>query len=258
MAGQSLTIILTTSSETMVEPSALKDHKGESRIYFERAAIGLGVSIFLTLFLVGRLFYLQIVQHNIYTTLSDKNRIQVQPLPPIRGLIYDRNGELIAENIPSYDLTVTIERVDDLDATLAKISELIGISDRQEEGFRKRLKRRQRPFESVPVRFKLSREEIARISVDRYSMPGVEIEAKLIRHYPKGELMAHAVGSVRRINEKDVQRLNPVAYSGTDHVGKIGIEKFYEADLLGTVGYQRVETNAPGVVCRFLPPACSK
>ena len=236
----------------MAEPLVLKDHTGESRIYFERAVLGFGLLIFLTLLLVARLFYLQIVQHNIYTTLSDRNRIQVQSLPPNRGLIYDVNGELIADNIPSHNLTITIERVDDLDATLAKIDELVGVSDAQVESFRKRLRRRQRPFESVPVLFKLPQEEMARVSVDLYAMPGVEIEAKLVRHYPKGELMAHAVGSVRRINEQDVQRLDRVAYSGTDLIGKIGVERFYESELLGRVGYRRVETNALGKVMKVL------
>ena len=236
----------------MVEPLVLKDHTSESRIYFERASLGFGLLILLTLLLVARFFYLQIVQHSVYATLSDRNRIQVQSLPPNRGLIYDRNGELIADNIPSHNLTITIERVADLEATLARIDELVGLSDAQIEGFHKRLRRRQRPFESVPVLFKLSQEEMARVSVDLYAMAGVEIEAKLVRHYPKGELMAHAVGSVRRINEKDVRRLDRVAYSGTDHVGKIGVERFYESDLLGTVGYQRVETNARGKVMKVL------
>ena len=236
----------------MVEPLVLKDHTSESRIYFERASLGFGLLILLTLLLVARFFYLQIVQHSVYATLSDRNRIQVQSLPPNRGLIYDRNGELIADNIPSHNLTITIERVADLEATLARIDELVGLSDAQIEGFHKRLRRRQRPFESVPVLFRLSQEEMARVSVDLYAMAGVEIEAKLVRHYPKGELMAHAVGSVRRINEKDVRRLDRVAYSGTDHVGKIGIERFYESDLLGTVGYRRVETNARGKVMKVL------
>jgi len=239
----------------MVEPLALKDHTGESKIYFERAVWGFGILIFLTLILFAQLFYLQIVQHSIYATLSDKNRIQIQSLAPIRGLIYDINGELIADNIPSYNLTITIEQVDDLDETLGKVEELVGLSDSQIKGFRKRLKQRRRPFESVPLRFKLSQEDIARVSVNQYAMPGVEIEAKLVRHYPNGELMAHAVGSVRRINEKDMRRLNRVTYSGTDHIGKIGIERFYESDLLGTVGYQRVETNARGKVMKILDSA---
>ncbi len=236
----------------MVEPLALKDHSGESRIYFVRAALGFGLLLLLTLFLVARLFYLQIIQHDLFTTLSDKNRIQVQSLSPIRGLVYDRHGDLIADNVPTFNLTITIERVIDLDQTLASLSGLVELSAEDISRFRKRQKRRQRPFESVPILFELSQSEIARISVNLYSLPGVEIEAKLVRHYPKGNLMAHAVGSVRRINEDDARRLDPVAYSGTDHIGKIGIERFYENDLLGKVGYQRVETNARGKVMKVL------
>ncbi len=236
----------------MAEPLALKDHTGESRIYFERAALGFGLMMLATLFLVARLFYLQIIQHDVYATLSDKNRIQVQSLPPVRGLIFDRHGELIADNIPTYNLTVTIERVEDLEATLDRLRELVDISDDHIKAFRKRLKRRQRPFESVPLLFKLSPVEIARVSVNRYALQGINIEAKLVRHYPLGSLMAHAVGSVRRINEEDARRLDPVAYSGTNHIGKTGIEKFYESELLGTVGYERVETDARGKVMKVL------
>ncbi|MCB1647531.1 MAG: penicillin-binding protein 2, partial [Pseudomonadales bacterium] len=166
--------------------------------------------------------------------------------------IYDRNGELIADNIPSFSLTITKERVDDLDATLEKINQIVGLDEEDIESFKRRLQRRQRPFESVPVLYRLSPEEIARISVNRYAMPGVAVEAKLVRHYPYGELLAHAVGSVRRINEEDARRLDPVAYSGTDHIGKIGIEKFYEDQLLGKVGYQQVETDARGRVMKIL------
>lgn len=236
----------------MVEPLALKDHTWESRIFFERIVVGFGILVVLTLFLVARFFYLQIVQFDIYATLSDKNRIQVQPLPPIRGLIYDRNGELLADNSPSFNLVLTPERVDDMDATLAKLSSVLQLSDEEVQAFQKRLKRRPRPFESVPLRFKLTQEEIARFSVDRHAMPGVEVEARLVRHYPKGDLMVHAVGSVRRINENDARRLDPVAYSGTDHIGKIGVERYYESDLLGTVGYQQVEIDARGKVMKIL------
>ncbi|MBO6565109.1 MAG: penicillin-binding protein 2 [Pseudomonadales bacterium] len=236
----------------MVEPLALKDHTWESRIFFERIVVGFGILVVLTLFLVARFFYLQIVQYDIYATLSDKNRIQVQPLPPIRGLIYDRNGELLAENSPSFNLALTPERVEDMDETLATLRRVLQLSDEEIQAFGKRLKRRQRPFESVPLRFKLTQEEIARFSVDRHAMPGVEVEARLVRHYPKGELMVHAVGSVRRINERDARRLDPVAYSGTDHIGKIGIERFYESDLLGSVGYQQVEIDARGRVMKIL------
>lgn len=236
----------------MPEPLALKDHSGESQIFFDRAAVGFGLLVVLTLILVARMTYLQIFQHDIYATLSDQNRIQVESLPPIRGLIYDRNGELIADNIPSYSLTVTLERVTDMDATLARLDRLVGLKEEQIEAFKRRLDRRRRPYESIPLLYKLTPEEIARISVDRYAMPGVDIEAKLVRHYPKAELMVHAVGSVRRINEDDMKSLDRVAYSGTDHVGKIGVEKYYESALLGKVGYQRVETDARGRVMQVL------
>lgn len=245
----------------MAEPLALKDHTGESRIFIERASIGFALLILLTLFLVMRMFYLQIAQHDLYRTLSDQNRIQVQSLPPIRGLIYDRNGELIADNIPSYSLALTPERIEDMDETLARIGALIDVTDDEFKAFKRRLERRRRPFESVPLLLKLDHSEIARISVDRHAMPGVEIEARLVRHYPKADLMVHAVGSVRRINEEDARRLDRVAYSGTDHIGKVGVERFYERELLGKVGYQQVETDARGRTMKVLdstPPENGK
>lgn len=245
----------------MSEPLALKDHSGESRIFFERVAVGFGLLIVLTLVLVARLVYLQIIEHDKYSTLSDKNRIQVQSLPPIRGLIYDRNGELIADNIPSYSLTITAERTDGIDKTLDRLKTIVDISDDDIKAFKRRLKRRQRPFQSVPLLFKLTPKEIARIGVNKYDLPGVQIEASLVRHYPKGKLMAHAVGSVRRINEDDASKLDRVAYSGTDHIGKIGVEKYYEHALLGKVGYERVETDARGRIMKVLdstPPIPGK
>ena len=245
----------------MVEPLALKDHIWESRIFVERVVVCFGVLVILTLLLVARFFYLQIVQYDVYATLSDKNRIQVQPLAPIRGLIYDRNGELLADNSPSFDLTLTPERVDDLDQTLARLDSIFSLTDEDIEDFENRVKRRQRPFESVPLLFKLTAEEIARFSVDRHAISGVEVEAKLVRHYPRGELMVHTVGSVRRINESDTRRLDAVAYSGTNHVGKIGVEKFYEEDLLGNVGYQQVEIDVRGKVMKVMesnPPSRGK
>ncbi len=236
----------------MAEPLVLKDHSAEAEIFYERVAIGFGILIVLTLFLVGRLFYLQIIQHDIYRTRSDDNRIHVQSIPPIRGLIFDRNGVLIADNIPTFNLTIIKERVEDIDKTLATIGSLIPLSDSEIKAFQQRLKRRQRPFESTPIKLKLTEREKARIAVNRYALPGVQVEARLVRHYPMGALMAHAVGSVRRINEDDLQKLDSITYSGTDHIGKIGIEKFYERSLLGEVGYQEVETNARGQVMKEL------
>ena len=144
----------------MAEPLALKDHIGESQIFFDRIVLGFGILLLATVFLVARMFYLQIVQHDVYSTLSDKNRIQVQSIAPRRGLIYDRNGDLIADNIPSSSLTITKERVDDLDRTIAEIDALIGLEADQIESFKRRLERRQRPFESVPILYRLTEEEI--------------------------------------------------------------------------------------------------
>ena len=233
----------------MAEPWALKDHSGESWVFFVRAATGFIVLIVLTLILLLRLIYLQIIQHDLYATMSDNNRIQVEPLPPVRGLIYDRNNELIADNIPVLNLTLTKELVDDIDQTLSKIEALTGLSEGEREAFHERLEHSQRrPHEPVPVVLKLSSEQQAKIAVNRHILPGVQVEARLIRHYPKGELLAHAVGSVRRINESDARKLDRTTYSGTSHIGKIGVERYYEDVLLGSVGYRRVEITASGWV----------
>lgn len=236
----------------MAEPLTLKDHFTESQIFIDRVMIGFGLLLVLTAILVARMFYLQVIQHDIYSTLSDKNRIHIQSLPPKRGLIYDRNNILIADNVPAKILTIVKELAVNIEETIERIQAIIPITDSQVSAFRKRMERRRRPFESVPLRLKLTEEEIARISVNLYDLPGVEVEARLVRHYPMGARMAHAVGSVRRINEEDLQRLDQVAYSGTDHIGKIGVEKYYEKLLIGKVGYRRVESNARGKVMKEL------
>ena len=130
----------------MAEPLALKDHSRESQIFLDRVVVGYTLLIILTLCLVARMFYLQVVSYDLYTTLSDRNRIQVQSLAPVRGLIYDRHGALIADNMPSYRLTITKERVTDLDQTLTALNEIVGLSDDEVETFRRRLARRQRPY----------------------------------------------------------------------------------------------------------------
>jgi penicillin-binding protein 2 len=236
----------------MAEPLTLKDHSIESQVFIDRVMLGFGLLLLLTGVLVARMFYLQIVQHSVYATLSDKNRMHIQSLPPTRGLIFDRNNTLIADNVPARTLTIVKERVTDLEETIEKIRRIIPVTDKQVIAFRKRLERRQRPFEPVPFRFKLTEREIAKISVDSYDLPGVEVKAHLVRYYPLGSALAHALGSVRRINVEDLGRLDPVAYSGTNHVGKIGAEKYYEKLLLGEVGYQRVESNARGKIMQEL------
>lgn len=231
--------------------SILKDTFLESRIYFGRLLLASVIILSLLGVLVGRYSYLQITQHDIYKTQSDRNRVHVQSVPPTRGLIYDRHGKLLAENQPSYTLTLVKERVKDLQQSLSLLQALLTVSDAEIEKFNKRLRSR-RPFEGVPLRFRLSEEEIALLAVNRYRLPGVEVKAELVRNYPYDELFAHTVGYVGRINEREQKRIDPVNYAGSHHIGKIGLEKKYEELLHGQVGFENVETDARGRVLRVL------
>ncbi|MGB0203804.1 MAG: penicillin-binding protein 2 [Neptuniibacter sp.] len=230
----------------------LKDHSKESRTFKIRAILAFAVVVSLLLVLIVRLFYLQVVEHEHFAAMSEDNRVQLQPVPPNRGLIYDRNGVLLADNRPSYSVTILKEEVNDLDKTLADLRDLIPITDKEVLRFKKRLRQRRRSFESVPVRFRLNEQEIATISVNYHRLPGVRVEAELIRHYPYGETLVHAMGYVGRINEAELQRVDERNYSATHYIGKLGIEKFYEDQLHGEVGFQKVETNARGRVMRVL------
>jgi penicillin-binding protein 2 len=235
----------------MTRPQQLKNTFYERRVYRHRVTISILILIIMTMIVIGRYSQLQITDYDIYKTQSDRNRIQLLSIAPKRGLIFDRNGLLLAENIPSYTLTVVKERFKSLDDTLAIISGIIPLSDDDIEQFRKRLLRR-RPYEAVPLKFRVSELDIGKLAVNRHRLPGVEIDAQLVRHYPQGELFAHMLGYVGRINERELDEIDPVNYSGTHHIGKIGIEKYYEELLHGTVGYQNVESNAHGRVLRVL------
>ncbi len=229
----------------------LKDPNRERNLFGRRYLVAiLGIGVLLGV-ICGRYIYLQVMQHELYQVQSDRNRIQLQPIPPKRGLIYDRNGVLLAENIPSYSLVLIKERVPNIDATLAELAKLIDIDEGDIAKFKRRLRHR-RPYQAVPLKLRLTEEEIARFAVNRYRLPGVDIDAQLIRHYPQGELLAHVLGYVGRINEREMERIDTVNYSATNHIGKLGIEHFYEDSLHGTVGYQNVETNARGRVLRVL------
>ena len=149
-----------------------------------------------------RLYYLQVVEHERYSAMSEDNRVQLQPVPPTRGLIYDRNGVLLADNRPSYSVTILKEEVKDLDEILAQLKTLIPITDREVERFKKRLYQRRRPFQSVPLRFRLSEDEIAKISVNYHRLPGVRVEAELIRYYPYGASLVHAMGYVGELTRR--------------------------------------------------------
>nr|WP_287836914.1 penicillin-binding protein 2 [Halomonas sp.] len=230
----------------------LKNPEQELRIFRVRALLAVLVVIVLTSLLVGRLGYLQIVQHDLYSTRSEKNRVRVEPLPPNRGLIYDRNGTLLAENRPTYNLTLVRERVDDLDDTLALLVDLLELPEEEIEAFQVRSRQRQRPFQPALLMSDLSEEHIARLAVNRHRLPGVEVEAQLLRYYPDAEVMAHALGYVGRINAEELQDLDPGRYAGTHFIGKTGVERFYETELHGEAGLRKVETNARGRVLREL------
>jgi penicillin-binding protein 2 len=230
---------------------ALKDPYLESRIFSARAVVVASMLLLLFGILLVRYFSLQIIEYDVYRTESERNRVQLQSIPPKRGLIFDRNGILLAENRPSYVLSLVVERVPDLDNTLELLRQFVPVSALDVEKFHLRSKRR-RPYELVPLHYKLSEEERALLAVNRYQLPGVVVDAQLLRHYPEGELFSHVLGYVGRINEAEQAVLEEVRYRGTNHVGKIGIEKYYEEILIGDVGYQNVETNALGRVLRVL------
>ncbi|MEJ2417538.1 MAG: penicillin-binding protein 2 [Exilibacterium sp.] len=239
----------------MPEPLHLKDHSFEARIFSHRVVVAVGLVIGLLSVLAARYYNLQVVHYEDYVTASDRNRVHVQPLPPTRGLIYDRNGILVAENRASYTLSIIKESVSDLDSTIALLKKLVEIPPGDMENFRKRIKQRRRPFEAVPLRYNLNEEEIARIAVNEYRLEGVEVQAQLVRHYPLGPLLAHNVGYVGRISDRELSRFSEDdyrRYSGTHTIGKVGLEKYYEPVLLGEFGYEYVETNARGRVLRVL------
>ncbi|MDR5867075.1 penicillin-binding protein 2 [Halomonas koreensis] len=231
----------------------LKNPEQELRVFRLRALLAVVVVIVLTALLSGRLVYLQVVQHEVYSTRSEKNRVRVEPLPPTRGLIYDRNGVLLAENRPTYNLTLVRERVDDLDATLSLLVELLDLPEARLEAFRERSRQRQRPFQPALLMSDLDEEQIARLAVNRHRLPGVEVEAQLLRYYPDAEVMSHVLGYVvGRINAEELEGLDAGDYAGTHFIGKTGVERYYEDALHGQAGLRKVETNARGRVLREL------
>ncbi len=223
----------------------------ELQLFKIRAIAALIVVLLLTLVLVARLFYLQVLSHQRFTTMSQNNRVTISPVPPTRGLIYDRNGVILAENVPAYRLELIPERIADMEMTLHQLRRLIPIDDRDIERFHRDL-RRKRPFDSIPLRMGLSDEEVAIFAANRYRFPGVEIQAGLRRHYPLGRLTAHVVGYVGRISESDLGTIDTTNYRGSTHIGKTGIELSHERILHGTVGYLQAETDVLGRRLRIL------
>ncbi|MCC6302898.1 MAG: penicillin-binding protein 2 [Gammaproteobacteria bacterium] len=229
----------------------IKDHIRESRLFNERAAFALVAVLLLLMVGIARLVYLQIISHEHFSTLSDVNRISLVPVPPTRGLIYDRNGVVLAQNLPAFSLVLIPEQISDMDATISELRKLVTISDEDVRRFHRQVKQK-RAFNSIALRFNLNDEEIARFAVRRHLFPGVEIEARAIRNYPLGTLASHAIGYVGRINEEELRDIDASNYSGTDFIGKTGIERFYENLLHGQVGFKQIETNAYGRTLREL------
>ena len=205
--------------------------------------------------LLVKLINLQITQYDYFAARADGNRLHSQYVPPARGLIYDRSGELLADNQPIFNLSVVRERVDDIEETLELLSSLIRLAPEDVEQFRERLKRRRVPFSSVPLRYVLTEEEKARVSVNAHRLSGISIEPQFVRSYPSGELNAHAIGYVSEINREELDAFAEDVrenYGGTNHIGKTGIERTYETLLHGEVGYEVVEKNNRGQVMRRL------
>ena len=235
----------------MAREFKLKDNEYESvlitrRVYFAGLIIGL-----LVMTIIARVFFLTVIQHDHYSTLATSNRVKIAPIPPIRGLIYSRDGVLLAENKPSFSLEIVPEQINDMEQLIIDLKQLININDDDISRFEKAIKK-QRRFESVPIRFNLDEQEVALFSVNRHRFPGVDVIAGLNRHYPFSSELVHVLGYVARIDEEDIARINESNYTGTTHIGKLGIEKSYESILHGDVGYQQVEVNVQGRVIRVL------
>lgn len=209
---------------------------------------------------IARLYWLQVTNHEVYTTLSTENRIRLLPLPPTRGEIADRNGVLLAQNIPSIDLFIYPDKVKNIGETIEQLAQVITISDDDKKRFYKR-KKRQRRFERIAIRTGLNQQEMAKFAVERHLYRGVDMGITLRRYYPYGELTAHVVGYIGRINERELERIDQAAYSGTSHIGKTGLERYYEEQLHGKVGVQKVEMDATSHIMRVIntrPPVNGK
>jgi penicillin-binding protein 2 len=223
----------------------IKDHQQEQRFFLQRSAIAALIIAGLTALLIGRLVLLQIIRYDHYTDLAQGNRARNEPIPANRGLILDRNGKVLAENQPSYQLELVREQVPDLEATLKALVAIEVIPADELDDVR-RLARSRRGFEAVPIRLRLSEEEIARFAVHRHQFPGVDIRARSTRSYPYGALAVHALGYVGAISEKDLATIDRTAYVGTALIGKLGVEAARESELHGVNGFREILVNAQG------------
>lgn len=238
----------------------IRDHSAEANLFALRAFVGFVFVLGLVAVLITNLYNIQVKDHQDYQTRSNDNRIKVIPIAPNRGLIYDRNGVLLAENKPVYNLEVIPEEVDNLEKSLGQVSQLITITEQEKQDFLKDIKNTRR-FKSQVLKARLDEADVATFSVNQHKFPGFSIEARLARYYPFGDTLTHALGYVAKLNRKELNKLEQEGqatnYRATHDIGKLGIEKYYEQLLHGQVGSQRVEVNNRGRVIRtlsMLPP----
>ena len=223
----------------------LKDQVLEGRQFGVRALTAFLIVLAAIFLLSLRYVYLQLISYEEFTVRSINNQVRIVPVPPNRGLIYDRRGRPVAENLPAYRLELVPERVGDLEQAIAELGRLVELPDDAYEKFTENRKR-YRVFDSVPLKFNLTEKEVARFSVDRHRFNGVEIVPYLARYYPYGELLTHVLGYVGRLDVDDLNRVDEGNYRGTTHIGKSGVERYYEDQLHGVNGIEKIETNAQG------------
>src|SRR5438034_8385999 len=243
------------SSFSALGAPELKNPEREIFYFRRRLTIGAALIVFGFAGLLGRFIHLQVFQHGHYQTLAESNRIAIVPIVPNRGVITDRNGIVLAQSYSAYTLEVTPSRVRNLDETIDALGELVDIQPRDRKRF-KRVLEETRNFESLPLRTRLSDEEVARFAVNRYRFPGADSKARLFRQYPFAELASHVIGYIGRINDRDVERIDDwdetANYKGSDYIGKVGLELSYERELHGTTGVEEVEVDAGGRAVRTL------
>ena len=232
-----------------------RDTKREAQQFKVRLAIMSGFVLVMFALLLVRFAYLQVLQHDHYHTLAEANRISVVPATPGRGVIVDRNGVRLAHNYTAHTLEISPAQAKDIDGTIDRLAEIVEITPRDRRRFRQLLEE-SKSFESLPLRSRLSDEEIARFAAHRYRFPGVDIKARLFRQYPQGELFSHVIGYIGRINKKEIEKLDAdgelANYRGTDYIGKTGLEQSYESVLHGITGVDQVEVDSAGRAVRVL------
>jgi penicillin-binding protein 2 len=243
-------------SELYINPGVeLRNSQREIHQFRLRLAVASGFVMFMFFVLFVRFFYLQVVRHEHYSTLAEANRISIAPIVPNRGIIVDRNGVVLAHNYSAYTLEITPGKIEDIEALIDALAEVVEITPRDRRRFKKLLDE-SKSFESLPIRNRLSDDEIARFAAHRYRFPGVDINARLFRQYPQGELFSHVVGHIGRINTRELEQLetdgNDTNYRGTEYIGKVGLEQSYEKHLHGTTGVEEVEVDSGGRAVRTL------